>query len=58
MNVCKVMFPILKPNARAINMSSRLGMLTSVKSKELRDKLKSSDLQVDEIAKIMSDFVE
>ena len=58
LNVCRVLFPILKPNARVINMSSRLGMLTSVKSKELREKLKSSNLEVDEIVKIMNDFVE
>ena len=57
-NACKALFPILRPNARVVNVSSRMGMLGSVKSKELREKLKSSDLKAEEVLKIMSDFVE
>lgn len=56
--MCKALFPLLRPNARVVNVSSRLGMLSSVKSKELREKLRSADLSAEEIAKIMSDYVE
>ena len=58
LNICTALFPILKPNARVVNISSRMGMLNAVKSKELREKLKSDDLKIEEIVQIMSNFVE
>lgn len=60
LNVCNALFPLLRENARVVNISSRLGMLKNVKSRELREKLssKNKQLTVDEVLKIMNDFVE
>ena len=51
---------MLRENALVVNISSRIGMLKNVKSRELREKLssKNKQLTVDEVLKIMNDFVE
>jgi len=63
---CEILFPILKPGARVVNMSSSAGFLGHIgarsgdkeKAEELRKKLSSSSLTVPELDGLMSNFVE
>jgi len=56
---CEVLFPLLKDGARVVNVSSSCGFLGHIQSKELKDKLASSDstLQVEELDQLMNDFI-
>lgn len=61
--VCNILFPILRPHARVVNLSSMLGHLTMITGQdsaavELRAKLSSPDLTYDELHKLMQNFVE
>ena len=52
-SVCDILFPILRPGARVVNMSSSAGMLRRIPSPELRARLSSPDLtrrDIDELA--------
>ncbi len=58
LNVCDEFFPLLRPHARVVNVSSRAGMLKVVKDADMRAKLCSEDLTIEEITKILNTFVE
>lgn len=60
---CKILFPLLRANARVVNISSDFGHLsevngTSPAAAELRSKLSSSQLTNEELDELMQDFVE
>lgn len=60
---CKILFPILKPHARVVNLSSMLGHLTHIPGEDsvavnLRAKLASPDLTYEELDSLMHNFVE
>ncbi|CAF1324875.1 unnamed protein product [Didymodactylos carnosus] len=57
MNVCNALFPLLRPHARVVNVSSRAGMLESIRNLEIRRLLASSDTTVQLIADIVNDFI-
>merc|ERR1712212_623322 len=61
---CEILFPILKPGARVVNMSSSMGFLGHLDrssnqeaAKILKRKLSSPDLQVAELDTLMTEFV-
>ena len=58
--VCRALYPMLSENARVVNVSSRLGMLRQMASKEVRAKLSDqySTLTEQDIAQVMRDYVE
>ncbi|RMZ94625.1 carbonyl reductase [NADPH] 1-like [Brachionus plicatilis] len=58
LNLCSALFPLLRPHARVVNVSSRAGMLNIVKDAEFRNKLVSDNLSVDELVGLMAHFVE
>lgn len=58
LNLCNALFPLLKPHARVVNVSSRAGMLNIVKDEQFRNKLISDNLSIDELKGLMSQFVE
>ncbi|KAG8199458.1 hypothetical protein JTE90_000324 [Oedothorax gibbosus] len=59
MNVCKILFPLLRPHARVVNLSSSAGKLSQyVSSGELQQKLKSETLTEDGLVKLMQQFVD
>lgn len=58
LNVCDALFPLLRPHARVVNVSSRAGMLKACRDPEMRAKLVSEDLTINEITKILNTFVE
>ena len=62
---CEVLFPILKPGARVVNVSSSAGFLPNVcgdepAASELRKKLASSDstLTIEELDALMNQFIQ
>lgn len=61
--VCQILFPILRPHARVVNLTSMLGHLSQINgtdaaAAELRAKLASPDLTYDELTSLMQNFVE
>ena len=61
--VCQILFPILKPHARVVNLSSRRGHLLMISGNEpaaeqLRFKLSSVELSAEDLRQLMRDFVE
>lgn len=58
LNVCNEFFPLLRPHARVVHVSSRAGMLKVVKNPSMRDRLSSADITIPEISQILNTFVE
>lgn len=56
-NVCNAFFPLLRPHARVVNVSSRAGMLKVCKDASMRARLTNPNATVDEIAQVLSEFV-
>ena len=57
LNVCNALFPLLRPHARVVNVSSRAGVLKNIPDESLKAKLLSEDLTIDELNGIMNNFV-
>ena len=60
---CQILFPILKPHARVVNVSSSGGHLVRINGKEpaagaLRAKLASPNLSAEELRGLMRSFIE
>ncbi|XP_023215226.1 carbonyl reductase [NADPH] 1-like [Centruroides sculpturatus] len=58
LNVCKELFPLLKPHARVVNVSSVCGLLSKVGNENLQKKFSSPDLTIEELCSLMKKFVE
>jgi carbonyl reductase 1 len=56
--MCDEFFPLLRPHARVVNVSSRAGMLKIVKDAAMRAKLVDKHLTIPEITKILDVFIE
>ncbi len=61
--VCTLLFPLLRPHARVVNLTSMLGHLSRIDGKDdaaanLRAKLASEDLIKEELDNLMQNFVE
>jgi len=57
-NVCNALFPLLRPHARVVNVSSRAGMLKVCKDESMRARLTSSTASIEDIAKVLDEFVD
>lgn len=58
LHLCEALFPLLRKNARVINVSSSAGHLSLVVSAESRAKLSASTLTVPQLNKLAEQFVE
>lgn len=58
LNVCDQLFPLLRPNARVVNISSSLGKLCKLPGSLLRAKFSSDSLSKEELKNLMSQYVE
>ncbi|CAF0910227.1 unnamed protein product [Brachionus calyciflorus] len=58
LHLCDALFPLLRPHARVVNVSSRGGMLNIVKDAEFRNKFIKEDLTVKELTSLLDEFVE
>ncbi|XP_017767427.1 PREDICTED: carbonyl reductase [NADPH] 1-like [Eufriesea mexicana] len=55
--VCSKLYPLLKPHARVVHLSSSCGRLSLIPSKELRERFTDPNLTEEELDKIMHEFV-
>ena len=56
--LCDILFPILRPHSRVVNVSTVAGHLSRIPSQELRDKLASPDLTAQGVSNLMKDYLE
>jgi len=62
LNICEILFPLLRPHGRVVNVSSSAGHLTHIKGMEsaavtLRNKLKSPKITKEELCALVHEFV-
>ncbi|XP_060534585.1 carbonyl reductase [NADPH] 1-like [Cylas formicarius] len=57
LKLCEALFPLLRNNARVVNLSSSLGHLSQIPSVDLRSKFNSKDLDIPTLSKLMEKFV-
>uniref|UniRef100_A0A023GHC5 carbonyl reductase (NADPH) n=1 Tax=Amblyomma triste TaxID=251400 RepID=A0A023GHC5_AMBTT len=58
LNVCKELFPLLRPHARVVNVSSMCGMLQRIPGEELKKKLSNPNITLEELCSLMEEFVQ
>ncbi|XP_075537402.1 carbonyl reductase [NADPH] 1-like isoform X2 [Dermacentor variabilis] len=58
LNVCKELFPLLRPHARVVNLSSVCGMLKRIPGDEVKRRLKNPDITLEELCGLMKEFVQ
>lgn len=63
MRISNILFPILRPHARVVNLTSDDGHLLKISGREpeasfLKSKFASPDLTVEELCQLMEDFIE
>lgn len=58
LNVCKHLFPLLRPHARVVNIGSQAGhMIHTRLNPELLQRLESPDLKMSELSGVMKEYV-
>ena len=57
LNVCHSLFPLLRPHARVVNMSSSAGWLKRIPAIELRRKLADENLTETQLEELVNDFI-
>ncbi|XP_064456049.1 carbonyl reductase [NADPH] 1-like [Ornithodoros turicata] len=58
LRVCTELFPLLRPHARVVNVSSLCGMLNKIQGEDLKKKLNSPHITQDELVALMNQFVQ
>ncbi|GFS60982.1 hypothetical protein TNIN_90411 [Trichonephila inaurata madagascariensis] len=58
LNVCRHLFPLLRPHARVVNVSSSAGELSYISSKDLQLLFANEALSEDELCGLMKQFVD
>jgi carbonyl reductase 1 len=58
MDVCDILFPILRPHARVVMLSSSAGWLGRIPDASLKKKFANPDLTRQELIELMKEFVE
>jgi carbonyl reductase 1 len=58
LNLCNALFPLLRAHARVVNVASRVGVLDKIKDAETKKILAGQESTVEDIVKVMSNFVE
>ena len=57
LNVCDALFPLLRKNARVVNVASRAGLLKVIKNEDLKHKLSNSEATIADVVQVMDLFV-
>lgn len=57
-NVCNALFPLLRPHARVVNLSSSAGMLSKIPNENIREEFKNPDLTVEELCSIVDRYLQ
>ncbi|XP_028399747.1 carbonyl reductase [NADPH] 1-like [Dendronephthya gigantea] len=58
LNLCKSLFPLLKPHARVVNVASMAGMLRRITTESLKDELTRPDITESELVGLIQQFVD
>lgn len=58
LKISKILYPLLKNDARIVNMSSDWGLLSNIRKQTWLDILAKDDLTVDEILQFVDDFLQ
>ncbi|KRY59115.1 V-type proton ATPase 21 kDa proteolipid subunit [Trichinella britovi] len=56
--VCEQFFPLLSPHARVVIVASQLGLLKKISNEDLKKRLESADLKMENLNSIVNHFVE
>ncbi|XP_061197908.1 carbonyl reductase [NADPH] 1-like [Saccostrea echinata] len=56
--VCEALFPLLRPHARVVNVSSMASAAIKKCSKEIQSKFRNPQLTVEELTALMNDFIQ
>jgi len=56
LNLSNALFPLLKSNAKVVNVASMLGLLSRLPNEDLKTKVKNVQ-QIDELNQIVEDYV-
>lgn len=56
-DVCEALFPLLRPYARVVNLSSSAGHLLRIPSPALRKRFSDSNLTLEQLNALMKEFV-
>lgn len=56
LNVCNELFPLLRPHARVVNVSSSAGMLKRIPSEDVQKKIASADT-IEKLCEVMRAFI-
>lgn len=56
-DVCEILFPILRTNARVVNLSSSAGHLSRIPSADIRAKFSDPQLTLEKLNDLMRQFV-
>ncbi|XP_031340494.1 carbonyl reductase [NADPH] 3-like [Photinus pyralis] len=57
LRACEILFPLLRPNAQVVNLTSALGHLSQIPSAELRGKLSDPSLTIGQLNELMNQFI-
>jgi carbonyl reductase 1 len=58
LNTCHTLFPLLRPHARVVNLSSSAGHLARIPGEKLRKKLSSPTLTEEQLSDLVRQFIE
>ncbi|RNA20885.1 carbonyl reductase [NADPH] 1-like, partial [Brachionus plicatilis] len=58
LNLCNALFPLLRPNARVVNVSSRAGFLSNIKDQNLIDRILSKKFSIEESIQLMDEYIQ
>lgn len=57
LNVCLILFTLLRDHARIVNLSSSLGHLSQIPGKHLREKFADPNLSISQLEELMFEFI-
>jgi len=58
LKVCDLLFPLLRPHARVVNVSSSLGLASHIPNVDIRKKFIDHSLTVEQLVQIVQQFIE
>ncbi|CAF0920108.1 unnamed protein product [Brachionus calyciflorus] len=58
LNLCNALFPLLRPHARVVNVSSRAGFLSNIKDHKWIERISSKIFTIDETVELLKDFIQ
>ena len=57
LSACDILFPLLRSNARCVNVTSRMGFLERITNEKLVEKLSDTNLSREELIQMVDDYI-